>query len=328
MSNNNEGVIDKARPRIAAVIPAYKSRDQILSVLGKIGPEVDQIFIIDDACPFRTGEFVKHNFNDKRITILVHDKNEGVGGAVITGYKSAIAAGSQIVIKIDSDGQMDPLEIPRLLQPILDGHADYTKGNRFFDVEKIRLMPLHRLIGNAGLSFFSKISSGYWSIFDPNNGYTAINTKSLAYLPLDKIEKRYFFESDMLFRLNLARAVVKDIPMDAFYGNEVSNLSAMKSVFEFSFKHSKNFLKRIVYNYFLREFSLATLNFAIGSLLFGFGISFGFKSWLTSLSTGSPTATGALILIAMSVLSGLQMLLSFISYDIAHEPDATLSRIN
>jgi hypothetical protein len=251
-----------------------------------------------------------------------------VGGAVITGYQRALDSRVSFIVKMDSDGQMDARQINRLVQPLVANKADYTKGNRFFNVDKIGIMPLHRLIGNAGLSFFSKLSTGYWGVFDPNNGFTAISTTALRNIPLTKISKRFFFESDMLFRLNLTRAVVMDIPMDAIYGEEVSNLSAVKSTFEFTRKHVKNFFKRIFYNYFLREFSLASLNLIFGTFLLIFGFGLGLKSWIDSMNSGVGTNVGTLMLISMSVLSGLQMLLSFFSYDISHQPKVPLSFID
>jgi glycosyltransferase involved in cell wall biosynthesis len=309
-----------AKKKVAVVIPCYKVRNQILRVLEAIPEFISFIIVVDDNCPEGTADFVKESVVNPKLYLVKNKENLGVGGAVIEGYKKALALGADLIVKLDGDGQMDPMNIQKLVNPIFEGRADYTKGNRFFNVDKIGLMPLHRLFGNAGLSFFSKISSGYWSIFDPNNGFTAINSVALKTLPLDKIDKRYFFESDMLFRLNLARAVVKDVPMDAIYGDEISNLSAIKSSVEFTFKHNKNFGKRIFYSYFLREFSIASLNLIFGSTLFVFGFVYGLTSWLSSINSGIPTNTGGLVLISMTILSGLQMLLSFLSYDISHEP--------
>src|SRR5690606_32001950 len=150
---------------------------------------------------------------DPRVRVIRHASNLGVGGAVITGYQAAIADGMDILVKLDGDGQMDASLIPDFIEPIINGEADYTKGNRFFDLEELRSMPRIRLIGNAVLSFMTKFSSGYWNLFDPTNGFTALHADVARYLPLSKISKRYFFESDMLFRLNTLRAVVHDIPM-------------------------------------------------------------------------------------------------------------------
>jgi dolichol-phosphate mannosyltransferase len=324
----NQKHIQEHLPHVAVVIPSYRVRNHILGVIAALGPEVRTILVIDDCCPEFSGEYVAEQTSDRRVTVIKHSENQGVGGAMITGYKEALLRGADIVVKIDGDGQMDSGQIQKLINPLLNNRADYTKGNRFFNIDKIGEMPLHRIIGNAGLSFLSKLSTGYWGVFDPNNGFTAISSIALRNIPLNKISKRFFFESDMLFRLNLTRAVVVDIPMDAIYGHEESNLSAVKSVIEFTLKHVKNFFKRIFYNYFLREFSLATLNLIFGALLLIFGFAIGIKSWTQSIDTGLVTNVGTLILISMSVLSGLQMLLSFFSYDISHQPKVPLSVIS
>lgn len=305
---------------LAVVIPAYKVADSIVNVVKSIGSEVDFIIVVDDACPQASGQKVIENNRDPRVVVISHTTNQGVGGAVLSGYQKALELHAEIIVKIDGDGQMDTNKILDLISPITQGNADYTKGNRFFNVEKIVLMPKLRIFGNAGLSFLSKLSTGYWSIFDPNNGYTAIKSEILQSLPIHKIEKRFFFESDMLFRLNLVGAVVLDIPMDPIYRDEKSNLSPIRSLFEFAFKHNRNFLKRIFYTYILREFSLATLNLLFGTILILFGLLYGFRCWLGSAISGIPTDVSALILISMSVLSGLQMMLSFVSYDILKEP--------
>ena len=188
--------------KIAAIIPVYKVKNHIIDVIKAISPEVTRIYIIDDCCPEGTGDFVEYNNNDERVLIIRNPKNLGVGGAVMTGYQPAINDGMEVIVKIDGDGQMDPALIPNYVQPILEKTEDYAKGNRFFNLESVKSMPRIRLFGNAVLSLFSKLFSGYWDLFDPTNGYTAIDAEVAKYLPFSKISKRYFFESDILFRLN------------------------------------------------------------------------------------------------------------------------------
>ncbi|MGH8083059.1 MAG: glycosyltransferase family 2 protein [Lysobacter sp.] len=312
---------------IAVVIPSYKVTQHILGVLTAIGSEVDAIYCVDDACPDGSGDFIAANSADPRVRVLRHAQNQGVGGAMITGYRQAVADGATVIVKIDGDGQMDPALLPAFVAPILEGEADYTKGNRFWDLSQIRQMPALRRIGNLGLSFMAKASTGYWDIFDPTNGYTAIHARVAANLPFDSISRRYFFETDILFRLNTIRAVVVDVPMDARYGDETSGLKASVIFFEFLFKHARNLGKRIVYNYFLRDLSLASLELlaAIGLLVFG-GI-FGGWHWLQSirLSTGAPL--GTVMIATVSVVSGLQFLLAFLGYDIASIPRRPLARV-
>ena len=316
MINNS---VSKDHP-IAVVIPSYRVIKHILGVIATIGPEVWRIYVVDDKCPEGSGNYVEANCKDPRVVVLRHEINQGVGGAVMTGYSVAIADGAEVIIKIDGDGQMDPGLIPSVAAPIFAGEADYTKGNRFFDLEEIRAMPKVRLFGNGVLSLMTKLSSGYWDLFDPTNGYTAIHVDVARLLPFGKISRRYFFETDMLFRLNTLRAVVVDIPMDAKYCDEVSNLKISKIVGEFFVKHVRNFFKRIFYNYYLRDMSLASIELPLGVLLFVFGAGFGGWHWLLAAGEGITTPAGTVMLSALPVLMGLQLVLAFLAYDIASVP--------
>lgn len=307
-------------PSIAVVIPCYKVTRHILGVLAAIGPEVDRIYVVDDRCPDQSGAFVREHNSDPRVVVLEHAENQGVGGAVMTGYQAAIADGADIMVKVDGDGQMDPALIGDFIAPILAGEADYTKGNRFFDLEQIGNMPPMRLFGNAMLSLLTKLSSGYWDLFDPTNGYTAIHREAARHLPFGKISKRYFFETDLLFRLNTLNAVVQDVPMDAVYGDEVSNLKISKIVTEFMAKHVRNFCKRVFYNYYLRNMSLASIELPLGLLMVTLGSVYGGLHWMESAHAGLPTAAGTVMLSAMPILMGTQLLLAFLAYDIASVP--------
>jgi glycosyltransferase involved in cell wall biosynthesis len=230
------GQMTQAAPVIAVVIPCYKVSRHILSVLANIGKEVAIIYVVDDKCPEGSGLLVQAQCHDPRVRVIFHDINKGVGGATISGYRQAVADGATVAVKIDGDGQMDSGLIPMFVHPILSGHADYTKGNRFFDIELLTSMPRLRLFGNSVLSLVSKVASGYWDIMDPTNGFTAIHTTVLKHLSLDKLDERYFFESDMLFRLNVTRAVVQDIPLEARYGDEESSLNIARVAREFPAK--------------------------------------------------------------------------------------------
>lgn len=310
--------------KTAVVIPAYKVKSHILAVIDAIGPDVAAIYVVDDQCPDGSGSFVKTHALDPRIKVIAHTENKGVGGAVMTGYRAALQDGMDIMVKIDGDGQMDPALIVRFIAPIVQGHADYTKGNRFFDLEQIRQMPTIRLLGNAALSFISKLSTGYWDLFDPTNGYTAIHRSAALRLPFQKISERYFFESDMLFRLNTLGAVVVDIPMDAKYGDEQSNLRIVKVLPEFLLKHSRNLFKRIFYNYYLRDMSIASFELPLGLLLLIFGLLFGANAWLTSIHSGLATTAGTVMLSALPVILGLQFLLAFLANDMSRIPKRPL----
>lgn len=305
---------------VAVVIPCFKVKAHILDVLEAIGPECTKIYVVDDSCPEMSGLWVESQCRDPRVVVLYNSENLGVGGAVMHGYKAALADGMDIVVKVDGDGQMDPRLIPDFIAPIMAGEADYTKGNRFFDLEQVRQMPTIRLLGNAVLSFMTKLSSGYWDLFDPTNGYTAIHCDAARHLPFDKISSRYFFETDMLFRLNTLRAAVVDVPMDAKYGDEVSNLKISKIIGEFAQKHMRNFFKRIFYNYYLRDMSLASLEFPLGSALVFFGVFFGVYQWWHAAQDGGGTPIGTVMLAALPTLLGVQLVMAFLAHDIASVP--------
>lgn len=314
--------------RIAVVIPCYKVTQHVLGVIGSIGPEVECIYAVDDCCPQNSGKFINDNNTDPRVTVLFNESNKGVGGATKRGYAEALKAGMDIVIKVDGDGQMDPSLIPLFIRPIIDGRADYTKGNRFFSYEHVSRMPGVRLFGNAVLTFFTKASSGYWNIYDPNNGYTAIHRRALGMLALDKIHDRYFFESDMLFRLNSIRAVVLDVPMVAVYEDEESSLKIRDIVLQFLSGHLRNFGKRVAYNYFLRDFNLASLELMVGTTMLLFGTVYGGIHWARSIVTNNTAAGGVVMLAGLSVIVGIQLLLSVFNFDVQNVPRHPLSLLD
>jgi dolichol-phosphate mannosyltransferase len=281
---------------------------------------------VDDACPDGSGDFVAQHCKDPRVKVLRNPTNLGVGGAVMHGYQVAAQEGIDVIIKIDGDGQMDPTLLMEFALPIIEGEADYTKGNRFFNLEDLHSMPPLRLFGNAMLSLLNKLSSGYWNLFDPTNGYTAISGDVAKLLPYEKISQRYFFESDMLFRLGTLRAVVLDVPMRAHYADEVSHLKISRILPEFFAKHLRNFCKRVFYNYYLRDMSLASLELPLGLLLLLFGTGYGAYHWIQAYFSGIATTAGTVMLSALPVLTGLQLILAFVGNDIASVPQRPLSR--
>ena len=312
-------------PKIAVVIPCYRVASQICDVLRRIGPVVDRIIVVDDACPEGSGDRVQRDCYDPRVRVVRHSSNRGVGGAMISGYLAALEDGADVMVKIDGDGQMDPALLPHFIAPIIAGTADYAKGNRFYDLRHILRMPATRLLGNACLSFMAKLSTGYWSIFDPTNGYTAIHARVAERLPYDKISSRYFFETDMLYRLGTLRCAVVDVPMDAIYGTESSSLNIRRIVGEFLWKHARNFVARIFYTYMLRDFSIATIELLVGLVLLGFGVIFGALTWLRAIDSMAPTPLGTIMLSALATLAGLQFMLAFLAYDMASVPRQALS---
>lgn len=305
---------------LAVVIPSYRVKAHILDVIARIGPEVAMIFVVDDACPDGSGAYVGEQCRDPRVRVLRHEVNRGVGGAMMTGYRAALGAGADIIVKVDGDGQMDPALIPHIARPVLARQADYAKGNRFHSLWNVRRMPRVRLYGNAALSFMTKLSSGYWGIFDPTNGFTAIHAAALERIEFANVSERYFFETDMLINLGNARAVVADVPMEAVYADEVSNLRIRNELWPFLRTHLRELVKRIFYTYFLRDFSPATLQLLIGAIFLLFGTIYGAAEWYRSVSTGEIASTGTVMIAVLPIILGVQLLLNFLAFDMANEP--------
>ncbi len=312
---------DTGGEQIAVVIPCYQVERTIGDLLAKIGPEVGNIFCVDDASADKTAAAVlAAKRKDDRIQLISRQANGGVGAAVVDGYRAAIKAGAQVIVKIDGDGQMNPALIPEFARPVLRGEADYVKGNRFFDMTTVRSMPAMRIFGNAGLSFLTKLSTGYWDLFDPTNGYTAVQADVAAALPLDRLNRRYFFESDILFRLSTIRARVIELPHYSHYAEEESHLSVFRCLLSFPFLHLRNLMKRIIYNYFVRNFSIASVNLVAGFLLVTLGFVLGVESWMLAIQTGVASTAGTVMLSALPFLLGVQFLLSFLAHDLAMTP--------
>lgn len=306
--------------RIAVVIPCFRVREQVLDVIAAIGPEVGWIFAVDDACPEGSGGWIEENCRDPRVQVLRHALNQGVGGAVMTGYRAALDTPAEVIVKIDGDGQMDPALLPRFAAPLLAGLADYAKGNRFHRIGFVRRMPWVRLAGNAVLSFLTKLSSGYWQVADPTNGYTAIRRELAGELELERVARRYFFESDLLYHLNALGAVVADVPMEARYEGEPSSLRPLRVIGPFLLGHARNTARRVLYDYFVRGFSLASVELVLGAALWLWGAGYGALQWVESVRSGTPATAGTVMLAALPIILGSQMLLSWLNFDVNAEP--------
>jgi len=310
---------------VAVVIPCFNVAREIAAVIGGVGAGVRWIVCVDDASPDDTLDRLKElALREPRLVLVQNEVNRGVGGAMAEGYRKALELGATIVVKLDGDGQMDPRLIPDLIRPILRGEADYTKGNRFHRLEALQKMPGLRIFGNAALTFLAKFSTGYFGMFDPTNGFTAIHRRALSLLDFGKIHKGYFFETDMLFRLNIERAVVAEMPMDAVYGEENSHLSIPRIILTFPLLHARNAAKRIFYNYFLRNFSVASVHLLLGLALLTWGVLFGSAAWYRSLVTGEPATAGTVMLAALPIILGFQLLLSFLNFDMTSPPEVPL----
>jgi dolichol-phosphate mannosyltransferase len=318
--------IDLKSRNIAAVVPAYRVEGQIRSVLQDLPAYLRHIIVVDDASTDRTAVLVAAAAKrDRRVILLRHKKNQGVGGAMITGFQKARDLGAEIIVKVDGDGQMDLSYLPALLSPLVQGKADYVKGNRFRDFAALRRMPLVRRIGNMGLGFLAKAATGYWNLFDPTNGFLAIRAETLDQLPLDQIDRGYYFEISMLANLYLLGAVVQDVPMPARYRDEISNLAVERALLEFPFKLLGTLVRRAVLKNFLYDFSMVSIYVLAGIPLLLFGLVFGGIKWVHYWRLGVPAPTGTVILPTLSVLVGIQLLLSAVESDLRSVPKQPLS---
>jgi glycosyltransferase involved in cell wall biosynthesis len=314
------------RHQIAAVVPAYRVEGQIQGVLRGLPSYFSHVIVVDDASPDRTASLVQAMAKrERRLSLLRHDHNQGVGAAMITGFREALRLGAQIIVKIDGDGQMDTDHVPELVAPLIEGKADYCKGNRFRDFAALRHMPLIRRVGNIGLGFLAKAATGYWNLFDPTNGFVAIRAETLAQLPLDEIDPTYYFEISMLANLYMLGAVVQDVPMPARYKDEASSMMIERVLLEFPFKLLVTCLRRAVLKNFLYDFSMVSIYLLTGLPLLLFGLIFGSIKWMQYFRLGIPAPTGTVILPTLSVLLGIQLLLSAIESDLRSVPRQPLS---
>ncbi|MCB0353609.1 MAG: glycosyltransferase family 2 protein [Bdellovibrionales bacterium] len=311
--------------KIALVIPAYRVAKLLPDVVASVPALVGRIFVVDDGCPEQSGKVLQSVTNDSRVAVLFHPINQGVGAAVVTGYRAALTWGADIVVRIDGDGQMDTSQMERFVHLLQSGRADFVKGNRFFEIASLSEMPTIRLIGNTVLSFAAKAMSGYWNVMDPTNGYSAIDSRVLRKLPLESLEKRYFFESDLLFHLALLRAVIAEIPVKSVYGDEQSSLSIVHCGVTFPLKYIARFLKRIFYNYFLRDFNVFSLELLLGIVLVVFGTIFGGIHWYRSIVENTPATTGTIMVAALPIILGFQLLVSAVSFDVGNFPKTPIS---
>jgi dolichol-phosphate mannosyltransferase len=313
--------------KVVIIVPAYNAEGSINQVINALPLWVDCIIVVNDRSMDNTFQIVQGN-TDTRLILLENQENLGVGGAMKRGYQEALAQGADIIVKMDSDGQMDPAYLPQLLAPIISGNANYTNGNRFLHTTELKQMPFIRRTGNLGLSFMTKAASGYWNIFDPTNGYTAIDSATLSKLNFNNLADRYFFESSMLIELYNHQAVVKDVPIPARYQGEKSSLSTSKSFFEFSSKLIPAFIQRISRQYFLSDFSAVSLLLFFGLLLFGFGLIWGIWHWIISIQMQVAATTGTVMLAVLPFIIGFQFLIQALVLDIGNVPKEIINRAN
>jgi glycosyltransferase involved in cell wall biosynthesis len=309
------------RYHIAVVIPAYNCERQIEGVLRTLPDYIRTVIVVDDCSRDHTSDVVRTVQADQpRVVLIRHEKNQGVGGAMVTGFRRALELEAQIVVKLDGDGQMSPDNLPELLLPLIRGEADYAKGNRFHDFRALSRMPGLRRFGNMALSFLAKAATGYWKNFDPTNGFLGIRAEALAQLDLDKLDSGYFFEHSMLSHLYLIGAVVRDVPMPARYGEEVSNLSIKRVLWQFPRKLMGCFFRRILLKNFLYDFSMESIYLLVAVPMLLFGLIYGGLHWVWSMQEGVGAPTGTVVIPAMLIILGVQLLLSAIALDLESVP--------
>jgi len=254
---------------IAVVIPAYNEEKLIKKVICTIPDYIDKIIIVDDKSSDRTIEIVEPLINDK-IVLLKHQKNQGCGGSLATGYKWARDNNFDLVVRMDGDCQMNPDDLPALLDPVVKDKADYSKGNRLFTGKAFQKMPPLRYLGNGFLSLLTKIVSGYWHIADSQSGYTVINKKVLHTIDWDKMYKRYGQPNDILVRLNVENFRVSDVPVEPIYNiGEKSGIKVKKVIFTIGWLLFKMFFWRMKEKYIIRDFHPLVFFYFLG-FLFGF----------------------------------------------------------
>jgi glycosyltransferase involved in cell wall biosynthesis len=304
---------------VHVVVPAYNEAKFIAQVIRTLPALVDAVIVVDDCSADGTAE-VARAVGDPRVRVLRTPHNLGVGGATALGYREALAAGADVVVKVDGDAQMPPDHIPPLLDAILEGGADYAKGNRLLRAEDLQPMPPSRVVGNVIMTFLTKLASGYWHIFDPQNGFTAVRASALRALPLARIHQGFFFENDMLVQLNIQNRRVIDVPMPARYGAERSHLSLPRVILTFPGLLLVRFTHRIVQKYIVTDFSPIALFLLCGVPSFAWGVLFGSYLWIRSSLTNEPTPTGSLMLALVTIVLGFQLILQAIVLDIESTP--------
>lgn len=314
-----------ARHAIGVVIPAYNCAAQIERVIAGVPAYVRSIVVVEDASTDDTRARLAR-VRDPRLTVIEQPRNGGVGAAMAAGFARALELGLDVVVKMDGDDQMDPARMPDLLRPLIAGEADMTKGNRYTDLGALRAMPLARIVGNAGLTFLVKAASGHWKLFDPANGYLALRADVLRRIDLARLPARYFFESGLLIQLGILRAVVQDVSMPAKYGDEHSSLSVWRTLLSFPPRLLWGLLRRLFWRYFVYDFTALSLYVLLGLPALLGGALYGALLWRDLHLAGQYAQAGQVMLAAMPIILGAQLLLQAVALDIANTPREPLSK--
>ncbi len=304
---------------VAVVVPAYNEEALVGSTVSGIPAFVDRIIVVDDGSKDETA--VRAQNADKRVEVIPHERNQGVGAAIVTGYRRAIAIGVDVTCVMAADGQMDPDDLETLVRAIAIDETDYAKANRLFTGQAWQLIPRTRYLGNAALSFMTKIASGYWHVADSQSGYTAVNLETLKLLDLDRIYRRYGFPNDLLVHLNVFNRRVRDYPSRPIYGvGERSGIRLRHVVPKISWLLLKGFFWRMGQKYVIRDFHPLILFYMLGILLFAGGFLLGIAEVVLRIA-GNPITSATIVLVALLVISGLQLLLFAMWFDMESNKD-------
>jgi glycosyltransferase involved in cell wall biosynthesis len=306
--------------RVAVVVPAYEEEHLVGETLRGIPDVVDRIYVVDDASPDATAERARVAA-DARTEIIVHERNGGVGAAIVTGYKKAVAEEIDVVVVMAGDNQMDPAELLSLVTPVARGETDYAKANRLFTGEAWSVIPRTRYLGNAVLSLFTKVASGYWHVADSQAGYTAVGLDALRRLDLDRVYRRYGFPNDMLVHLNVINARVRDVPSRPIYGvGERSGIRLRRVVPRISWLLVKGFFWRMREKYVIRDFHPLVFFYALGFLMLGIGLALGISETILR-ALGNQITTATIVLVALLLVSGSQFTLFAMWFDMESNKD-------
>jgi glycosyltransferase involved in cell wall biosynthesis len=306
--------------RVAVVVPAYDEEGLIGETLAAIPEFVDRIYVVDDHSQDGTAARAQEA-GDPRVEVIVHDRNEGVGAAIVSGYRRALAEGVDVTCVMAADGQMDPADLETIAGTVARGEVEYAKANRLFTGQAWELMPRHRYLGNAVLSMLTKIASGYWHVADSQSGYTAISREQLERLDLDRIYPRYGFPNDMLVHLNVWNARVRDIPSRPIYGQgERSGIRLWRVIPSIAWLLLKGFFWRLREKYVIRDFHPLVFFYVLGILLTVAGLVLGAVETILRLK-GNELTTPTIVLVALLLISGSQFTLFAMWFDMESNKD-------
>ncbi|HYY03460.1 MAG TPA: glycosyltransferase family 2 protein [Gaiellaceae bacterium] len=305
---------------MAVVIPAFDEEPLVATTIRGIPPFVDRIYVVDDASRDGTSDAARAA-GDGRVTVLRHDRNGGVGAAIVTGYRRALVDGLDVACVMAADNQMDPSDLERIASPVARGEVDYAKANRLVSGEAWRVMPRSRYLGGALLSFLTKIASGYWHIADSQSGYTAAGRDILEQLDLERIYPRYGFPNDMLVHLNVWNARVRDVSSRPVYGvGERSGLKIPRVVPRISWLLIKGFFWRMREKYVIRDFHPLVLFYAFGFLMTFIGFGLGVAEVVLRIM-GNAVSVGTVVLVALLLIFGSQFTLFAMWFDMESNKD-------